>query len=426
MNVTSKSTSINLELNWLAEEPGMPPQKLLELYEKALSTCNLRALSMLLEPLRNHYFIQQAKLSAQKILQHQPDSIAAISTLANIADFEGEYQESIYWHERILLDRPDHPSSLNAVIRDLLAQGRSAEALQKCLLMCNENSVPWHMQMAHIYLSIKEQASARKHLMAARQLEPGHRALSKALLKYYMASGEHEEARALAKRGLLMQPLDTQFTTYAIAVLAELGEYQAISSLMDYEHILRREDLTSHFSSTDLEVLADYALNHPSHVRSPQANSVRHGYRSGGLSDNEHELLARLTQSIRDSTRHYIEQLAAHDPGHPVLDTPRSRLGIEKTAVVLPKGGGIESHNHLDRWLSGVFYCTAPADETQGGIIEFGRNKAHWGLSNSPQIKKALPQSGELILFPSYLIHRVTAYSGIQPRVSIAFNVVAN
>ena len=233
MNVTSKTTSRNLELNWLAEEPGMPPQKLLELYEKAVNTCNLQALSMLLEPLRNHYFIHQAKLSAQKILQHQPDSIAAIRMLANIADFEGEYQESIYWHERILLDQPDHPSSLNAVIRDLLAQGRSAEALQKCRAMCNENSVHWHMQMAHIYLSINEQASARKHLKEALRLEPGHLALCKALLKYYMSIGEHEQALALAKRGLLMQHLDTPFTTYVIAVLEELGGYQASSSLMN-------------------------------------------------------------------------------------------------------------------------------------------------------------------------------------------------
>jgi hypothetical protein len=32
------------------------------------------------------------------------------------------------------------------------------------------------------------------------------------------------------------------------------------------------------------------------------------------------------------------------------------------------------------------------------------------------------PEAGTMVLFPSWLIHSVTAYRGNRPRVSVAFN----
>jgi hypothetical protein len=74
---------------------------------------------------------------------------------------------------------------------------------------------------------------------------------------------------------------------------------------------------------------------------------------------------------------------------------------------------------HQDSLISGVFYAQIP-DQQSGAIIfedprgslpPFGERLTH------------SPQTGEMLMFPGWLVHLVTSSMSTQPRISFAFNV---
>ena len=94
-----------------------------------------------------------------------------------------------------------------------------------------------------------------------------------------------------------------------------------------------------------------------------------------------------------------------------------------------PPGGFNAPHTHPGAHWSGVYYVAQPDVETgSSGKIEFLNPRTdlpNWRLLQAPAFnaKKAIrPMPGELILFPSYLVHWVYPNETLQERVSIAFN----
>lgn len=94
-----------------------------------------------------------------------------------------------------------------------------------------------------------------------------------------------------------------------------------------------------------------------------------------------------------------------------------------------PPGGFNAPHTHPGAHWSGVYYVAQPDVETgSSGKIEFLNPRTdlpNWRLLQAPAFnaKKAIrPMPGEMILFPSYLVHWVYPNETLQERVSIAFN----
>jgi len=95
-------------------------------------------------------------------------------------------------------------------------------------------------------------------------------------------------------------------------------------------------------------------------------------------------------------------------------------------------------HGHGGAYWSGVYWVEdggAAADPTLGGLLEFSDPRGILPLMTAPHLRFAIddclsdgagravrPQAGTMLLFPSWLIHQVTPYRGIHPRISIAFN----
>lgn len=94
-----------------------------------------------------------------------------------------------------------------------------------------------------------------------------------------------------------------------------------------------------------------------------------------------------------------------------------------------PPGGFNAPHTHPKAHWSGTYYVAQPDVETgSSGMIEFLDPRSdlpNWRLLQAPPFrpKKAIrPKPGELILFPSYLVHWVYPNETSQERVTIAFN----
>lgn len=100
---------------------------------------------------------------------------------------------------------------------------------------------------------------------------------------------------------------------------------------------------------------------------------------------------------------------------------------------VLQNGGRQSLHNHANCFASGVLYLT-PSDRSafttfmrSMGGGEFAFRNTHAGTTTGPfNAEKWVappPEAGDLILFPSHLLHEVPVNQGLE-RITLAFNAV--
>ncbi len=103
---------------------------------------------------------------------------------------------------------------------------------------------------------------------------------------------------------------------------------------------------------------------------------------------------------------------------------------------VTRQGGYFPSHNHpLASWS--LVYCADPGDEDaadfEAGHLVFNDPRATASMyldTANRQMRREFsfdavrmrPVAGDLLIFPSYILHAVEPYSGRRPRVSVAAN----
>ncbi|MBT4741139.1 MAG: hypothetical protein HN793_02115 [Rhodospirillaceae bacterium] len=94
-------------------------------------------------------------------------------------------------------------------------------------------------------------------------------------------------------------------------------------------------------------------------------------------------------------------------------------------------GHANDMHNHPQSAWSGVYYVDVgtPVDvEKKSGFIHFQDPRAGAGMCQDPfgkfgKGREFNPLNGQMLFFPSWLLHGVRAYQGEGERISVAFNV---
>jgi hypothetical protein len=100
---------------------------------------------------------------------------------------------------------------------------------------------------------------------------------------------------------------------------------------------------------------------------------------------------------------------------------------------VLDTGGRQAMHNHANSFISGVAYLTRTHPDSRTvfmkppGGTDFSFKNDHAGVNTGPYnadkwISMA-PEPGDVVLFPSFLLHAVPANPG-ERRISLAFNAI--
>jgi uncharacterized protein (TIGR02466 family) len=100
---------------------------------------------------------------------------------------------------------------------------------------------------------------------------------------------------------------------------------------------------------------------------------------------------------------------------------------------VLDTGGRQAMHNHANSFISGVVYLTPTHDDARTvfmkspGGTEFAFRNDHAGVTtnsyNADKWVSPSPDPGDVVLFPSYLMHAVPMNPG-ERRISLAFNAI--
>lgn len=102
---------------------------------------------------------------------------------------------------------------------------------------------------------------------------------------------------------------------------------------------------------------------------------------------------------------------------------------------VLDTGGRQAMHNHANSFISGVAYLTLTHPDARTvfmkapGGTEFSFKNDHDGVVTGPyNADKWIsmpPEPGDVVLFPSYLMHAVPTNPG-ERRITLAFNAIPN
>jgi uncharacterized protein (TIGR02466 family) len=100
---------------------------------------------------------------------------------------------------------------------------------------------------------------------------------------------------------------------------------------------------------------------------------------------------------------------------------------------VLDQGGRQAMHNHANSFISGVVYLTRTHADARTvfmkspGGVEFSFKNDHAGVAagryNADKWVSPAPEPGDLVLFPSYLMHAVPPNPG-ERRITMAFNAI--
>ncbi len=111
------------------------------------------------------------------------------------------------------------------------------------------------------------------------------------------------------------------------------------------------------------------------------------------------------------------------------VDPATLRLKISGWMNMNPPGGFNAPHTHPGAHWSGVYYVSQPAvEEGTSGVIEFLDPRSdlpNWRILRAKAFRpkrRIRPHVGEIVMFPSYLVHWVYPNETDEERVSIAFN----
>jgi uncharacterized protein (TIGR02466 family) len=156
-------------------------------------------------------------------------------------------------------------------------------------------------------------------------------------------------------------------------------------------------------------------------ARSRTVPSVPRGERVGWQSGNDLFQWSAETHALGKLVADAV--MAAHDQ-------PLEEIALFGWANVFTRGVYFNPHVHADSAWSGAYYVDAgDSGDDAGGLLMLRDPRAGAGMTigasngfDSASAYELRPRTGELVIFPAWLVHWVTPYQSDRPRISVAFN----
>ena len=243
-----------------------------------------------------------------------------------------------------------------------------------------------------------------------------------------LAAGRPDEAADHAQAMLALQPGNQQGMGLLAAAWRLAGDPR-YTGLYDYDAFVKAYRLETPEGWPTLEAwLADFAraLDGMHGLKAhPIGQSLRQGSQATRSLDRSDDPAVRgFFEAIRTPIGRYIESLGkGRDP---LRSRATGRFQLSGSwSVRLRPGGHHVPHLHPNGWLSSACYIQLPDAVQTGreGWIAFGEP----GVPTRPPLEAehwVKPEPGMLVLFPSYMWHGTVPFSGDQPRLTCAFDVL--
>lgn len=247
-----------------------------------------------------------------------------------------------------------------------------------------------------------------------------------------LACGEVEGASAAVTEALNRRPYD-QHVLALQAMVWRMTNNPGFDALYDYSSMVK-----SYFIepppgwSTRADYLADLAveLKEAHHFRThPFGHSVRQGSQLPNIFTVDTPAIQGFLQALQAPVNAHLQHLGTG--ADPLRSRNTGAWQIQGIWSVLLRPGGFHvDHVHQEGWLSSAFYVELPdvvtdkvSDPAKEGWIRFGQAGSPVQPAQAAQ-HFVKPEPGMLVLFPSYMWHGTVPFSGKQPRLTVAMDII--
>ena len=372
----------------------------------------------------------EAEQAYREAIHRRPGYADAYGDLAKLTwTRTGDAKSALAVIDQATLGRPQNPAmlvhraKLLEYIGDLTGAG---ETLGLALTLADDPLV--HVAAAQIAVR-SDPHLGLEHAQHAFAMRPENYSVIATLCQARLAVGRPDEAAPLAELLCERQGWDQ----FALALLATAWRLQGdprYGELCDYDRLIgsSRLDAPDGWSSLEayLEDLRE-ALEplHP-FLGHPIGQSVRHGSQTRqDLAAVEAPAIKAFFQAIDGPIRRYIKALGSgSDPLRRRIAGSYKFNGVWSVKL-RPPTGLHANHVHHRGWLSSACYVSLPGAVERGreGWINFGEPGVPTAPALAPE-RFVKPEVGQLLLFPSYMWHGTAPFSGDEPRLSVAFDVL--
>jgi tetratricopeptide (TPR) repeat protein len=276
-----------------------------------------------------------------------------------------------------------------------------------------------------------EPATALRLAEQALRAVPTNHTARKLLCASYLGVGEG--AKALSECANLLQTApDDQYLIAMQTTALRLLNDARYESFCDYDRMVLSTRIEAPAGWPDLASFLTELTSHLNVLHNPHGHrllyqSLRQGTETTqDLSRSQDPVVQGLFQAFAAPIARYREQI-----GQGTDALRRRNRGPTRFnggwSVRLHRDGYHTSHVHPRGWMSSACYIQLPDSMTAGhtaeGILSFGAP----GMLTTPALPAELsvrPQTGLLVLFPSYFWHGTLPFHSEQPRLTVAFDVV--
>jgi tetratricopeptide (TPR) repeat protein len=216
-------------------------------------------------------------------------------------------------------------------------------------------------------------------------------------------------------------------------VLNDLGQDLILPKLTDYSTLVKTHKVSVPEGFKNLETfneaLTETIRNAAELKFEPTGKAIIAGYRLQNMGEQMNDATRALYKIFRNAVEEHMQDLSASTAFSFLQKKPAS-YSIYAWGNI-HKGQGYEfPHYHADGWISGVYYPKLPAvleqkNSKKQAWIEFGTPREDLPFTNTKwKTRGVKPETGLVVLFPSYIWHRTLPYSSSDERVSIAFDAI--
>lgn len=271
-------------------------------------------------------------------------------------------------------------------------------------------------------------SEAQKIYQAFVEENPGNTIARRRLMYNKMQLGHWDDAAMHCQMILTKIPNDMEALGYRQFILSETSVER--DPLYDIEKWLTKKTIEPPRGFKSLNsfntLLCDEILTASRRDQDSPAISLHNGKIVADLKKCEGPAIATFVDIIEKAVAAYVDGFSYSDKS-PWTDACPDYWETYIWSTILSDGGYQDSHMHPSAWLSGVYYVTLPGSLGRGvdghaGWLEFGQPPKRLAVTSEATTQLIAPHSGLLLLFPSYLHHRTTPFTGPDTRVSIAFD----
>lgn len=248
------------------------------------------------------------------------------------------------------------------------------------------------------------------------------------LIRARLSAGDGEGAATAAGALVRRQPYNQHALAMQATALRVIGDPR-YRDLYDYGRFVSAGHLGVPKGWATLpdymhDLAAELKQAHPFRTH-PFGHSVRHGSQLPNVLMLRTPAIAAFFEALHPPLERHLRHLGQGSDPLTARNTGRAGM-VGNWSVWLRPGGYHVDHVHQEGWISSACYVELPPVVNAGGRegwLRLGKP----GIPLRPDLPAehwVRPEPGLVVLFPSYMWHGTEPFTGTDPRLTIAFDLV--